>query len=52
MDALAGLAWTAALGAPWLLLLGDGGAVAYGLLALVVLVWFALRELAWLLRSR
>lgn len=50
VDPLAGLAWTAALGGPWLLLLGEGGAVAYGLVALVVLVWFALRELAGMLR--
>lgn len=51
LDAFTGLAWAAALGLPWLLLLGEAGAVAYGLTALVVLLWFALRELARMIRQ-
>ncbi len=45
------LAQTAAVGLPWLLLLGERGVVAYGALALVVLLWCCLRELRRLLRQ-
>lgn len=44
-DPLTMLAQTAAVGLPWLLLLGERGAVAYGALALVVLLWCCVREL-------